>query len=230
MTALTIEQFKAALPDKVKKSIHPDLIDKINQTFSNPEMFEQYRDNLLSYANVMADGRFKITNYIDAVKYVGFKLMGKTNFDAFSLTFPDKIQRWTAQGVEPKDMASYVTAYNKSKLVNLIMEQSLIPSWVLNQDLYQRALNTQAELMISAKSEMVRTTAANSILTQLKQPETQKVELNVGIKKDSSIDALRQATLALAQQQQMMIHSGEQNAQQIAHSQLIIEGEVVDED
>lgn len=225
MTALTVEQFKSALPDKVKKSVNQELIDQINTTLSDPDMYEAYRDNLLSYTKVMSDGRFKVTDYISAVKYVSHKLMGSTNIDAYSKTFPDKIARFTAQGVLPKDIASYVTAYNKSKLVNLIMEQTLIPSYVLNQDLYQKALNVQAELMVSAKSEKVRSDAANSLLTHLKMPETQKVELEIGVKEDSAISALRATTMELARQQRMMLEAGAMNAQEVAHSRLVIEGE-----
>ena len=224
MTALTVEELKAALPDRVKKSLNQELIDQINLTLAEPELYEAYRDNLLSYTKVMADGKFKIPNYIDAVKYVSHKLMGCTNIDAYSKTFPGKIARFTAQGVSSKDIASYVTAYNKSKLVNLIFEQTLIPHYVLNQDLYQRALNVQAELMVSANSEKVRSDAANSLLTHLKMPETQKVELNIGVKEDSSIDALRQATMALAREQRLMVESGAMNAQQVANTK-IIEGE-----
>lgn len=225
MTTLTVEQFRQALPDKVKKSVNQELIDQINTTLSDPDMYEAYRDNLLSYTRVMSDGRFKITDYISAVKYVSHKLMGCTNIDAYSKTFPDKIARFTAQGVAPKDIASYVTAYNKSKLVNLIMEQTLIPSYVLNQDLYQKALNVQAELMINAKSEKVRSDAANSLLTHLKMPETQKVELEIGVKEDSAIAALRATTMELARQQRMMLEAGAMNAQEVAHSRLVIEGE-----
>ena len=225
MSVLTVDQFKQALPDKVKKSVNQELIDQINTTLSDPDMYEAYRDNLLSYTRVMSDGRFKVTDYISAVKYVSHKLMGCTNIEAYSKTFPDKIARFTAQGVAPKDIASYVTAYNKSKLVNLIMEQTLIPSYVLNQDLYQRALNVQAELMVSAKSEKVRSDAANSLLTHLKMPETQKVELEIGVKEDSAISALRATTMELARQQRMMLEAGAMNAQEIAHSRLVIEGE-----
>jgi len=223
--SLTIDQFKQALPDKVKKSINQELIDQINLTLSDPDMFEQYRDNLLSYTKVMADGRFKVTDYVNAVKYVSHKLMGCTNIDAYTKTFPDKYQSFVARGVSAKDIASYVTAYNKSKLVNLIFEQTLIPSYVLNQDLYQKALNVQAELMVSAQSEKVRCDAANSLLTHLKMPETQKVELEIGVKEDSSIAALRATTMALAAQQRMMVEAGAMNAQDVAHSKLVIEGE-----
>ena len=221
---LTLDQFQLALPDKVKKSINQELIDQINNTLSDPEMFESYRDNLISYTKVMADGKFKVTQYIDAVRYVSFKLMGCTNIEAYTKTFPDKYQRFVQQGVSAKDIASYVTAYNKSKLVNLIFEQTLIPSHVLNQDLYQRALNVQADLMINAKSEKVRCDAANSLLTQLKAPEVKKVELDIGVKEDSSIAALRATTLELARQQRLMVESGAMNAQEVAHGKLIIEG------
>ena len=217
---LTIDQFKQALPDKVKKSVSQELIDQVNTTLSDPEMFEAYRDNLLSYTKVMADGRFKVSEYINAVRYVSHKLMGCTNIDAYTKTFPDKYQRFMAQGVQAKDIASYVTAYNKSKLVNLIFEQTFIPSYVLNQDLYQKALNVQAELMVTAKSEKVRADAANSLLTHLKMPEKQKVELEVSVKEDSSIAQLRTATLELARQQRLSMEAGQLNAQQVAHSRL----------
>jgi len=223
MTALTVEQFKHALPDKVKRSINQELIDQINTTLSEPELYESYRENLLSYTKVMADGRFKVDSYIYAVKYVSHKLMGCTNIEAYMKTFPDKYTRFVQQGVQAKDIASYVTAYNKSKLVNLIFEQTLIPSYVLNQDLYQKALNVQAELMVNSHSDKVRCDAANSLLTHLKMPETQKVELEIGVKEDSSIAALRQATMELARQQRLSMEAGQMNAQEVAHTKLVID-------
>ena len=221
MEPLSIDQFKLALPDKVKKSVNQELIDQINTTLSEPELFEAYRDNLLSYTKVMADGRFKVQEYLAAVKYVSHKLMGCTNIEAYSKTFPDKIHKFAQQGVAAKDIASYVTAYNKSKLVNLIFEQTLIPSYVLNQDLYQKALNVQADLMVTANSEKVRTDAANSLLTHLKMPEKQKVELDISVKEDSSINALRQATLELARAQRLAMQSGQVGVLQVAESKLV---------
>lgn len=225
MSALTIEQFKGALPDKVKKSINQELIDQINTTLSEPELYEAYRENLLSYTRVMADGRFKVDSYVFAVKYVSHKLMGCSNIEAYTKTFPEKYDRFVQQGVSGKDIASYVTAYNKSKLVNLIFEQTLIPSYVLNQDLYQKALNVQAELMVTAKSEKVRCDAANSLLTQLKMPETQKVELEIGVKEDSSIAQLRAATMELARAQRLAMESGASSAQEVADARIVLDVE-----
>ena len=225
MTVLTLETFRTALPDKVKKTINQELMDNINKTLSDPDMFETYRENLLSYASVMADGRFKMESYVSAVKYVSHKLMGASNIAAYIKTFPDKYQDFINRGIETKDIASYVTAYNKSKLVNLIMEQTLIPSYVLNQDLYQKALNVQAELMLNAKSEKVRSDAANSLLNQLKMPEVNKVQLDVNVKEDGSIAALRESTLELVRQQRLMVQAGAMNAQEVAHSKLVIDVE-----
>lgn len=222
---LTEDMFKKALPAQVKKSVNQKLIDSINTTLSDPEMREAYRENLLSYTNVLQDGKFKIESYCNAVRYVSFKLRGKSNIDAYTCTFPDKIIDFNQRGVEPKDIASYVTAYNKSKLVNLIMEQTLVPMHVLNIDLYQRALNTQADLMTNANSEKVRSDAANSILTHLKPPETKKIELDIGVKQDKTIDELRATMVDLAAQQRKMLEGGITDAKEVAHSKLLIEGE-----
>lgn len=228
MDTLTIEAFKKALPAQTRKSVNTQLLDQINQTLADPDMYDVYRENLLGFTNVLTTGKFKLPNYVKAIKYVSHKLGGRTNADSFAITFPERIQKWTQTGVSKEDMSTYISAYNKSKLVSTIMEQALVPSWLLNQDLYQKALNTQAELMVHANSEKVRSDAANSILTHLKMPETQKVELDIGVKKDSSIDALRQATMALVEEQRKAIASGSMDAKEIAHAKVVMEEREVD--
>lgn len=231
---LSVEEFKAALPATLKKSINQTLIDQINQTMADPDFYEQYRENLLSYTKVMQEGKFKVTNYLSAVKYVSYKLMGKTNMEAYTLVFPDKILRFHQQQVSDKDISSYVCAYNKSKLVNLIYEQTLIPVHVLNMDVHQKAINHLAYLMSHANSEMVQMQAAKTLVETLKPPEVQKVELDIGVKEDSAIAQLRKATMELAAAQRDQIKAGMFNAQEIAHSRVIQgetieDGEIVDE-
>ena len=53
------------------------------------------------------------------------------------------------------------------------------------------------------------------------------MELDIGVKEDSSIAQLRQATLELARQQRLSMEAGQMNAQEIAHSQ-VVRKEVVD--
>lgn len=220
---LSRQQLQDALPDKFKKTVNQELVDQINTTLADVDMYETYRDNLLSYSTVLQEGRWTIPQYVCAVKYVSHKLMGDSNLDSFIKTFPDKYQDWLIRKVSQKDISSYVSSYNKSKLVNTIYEQTLIPSWVLNQDMYQKALNTQADLMLNAKSEMVRTNAANSLLTHLKPPQTQKIELDIGMKEGSAIDALRQSTMEYVAAQKRAIESGVLTAKEAAES-TVIEG------
>lgn len=218
---VTEEQLKAALPGKLKTTISKTLIKQVNTRLNNPESWEVYKENLLSYGHVMKDGKFKIEQYIHAVKYVSFKLLGLTNKDAYKNTFPDKYQNFLLTGVSSKDIASYTSAYNKTKLVNLIYEQTLIPTHVLNAPMFQQALNTQASLMINARSEKVRSDAANSILTHLKRPEAQKVELDIGLNKDKTLDTLRATTLALMNMQKQAIQNNLLNADDVAKQKLI---------
>lgn len=223
---ITKEMLERALPRGLYQGIDTETIDHINQVLNDPEMFEYYRENLLSYVRVLKDGRFKIADYVYAVKYASHKLMGDSNKSAWCKVFPDRYQRLVANGAQEKDIAAHVTAYNKNKLVNAILEQALIPTWVLNQDLYQKALNVQAELMLTAKSEKVRSDAAAHLMNTLKPPTVAKLELDMGGKENSAIDALRQATMALVAQQQLALGSGGMSAKQVAEMQ-IIEAEVV---
>ncbi len=229
MQNITHDQLKQALPKNLRRKITPQLVDKINGIIVDPMIGESFRDNLLGFTEVMTGGKFKLSQYINAIKYVSYKLLGQSNINAWMATHPESWQRLVDEGNTKKDISSYVAAYNKTKLVNLIYEQTLVPTHILNAHLFQEALNAQATLMNHAKSEMVRTNAANSLLMHLKRPEAQKVELDIGFKEDESIQALRASTLALVEQQKKMLTAGHMNALEIAESELIIV-EAVDAD
>lgn len=70
----------------------------------------------------------------DAVTFVSYRVMGKNNKTSYQLTFPDRYTNLVARGATDKDISSFVTAYSKNILVNRIMEQSIVPSWVLNSN------------------------------------------------------------------------------------------------
>jgi hypothetical protein len=229
MDSLTIEEFKSALPSSLKRAVNQEVLDQINLKFTDPDMFEEYRNNLLGFVNVMSHGKFKMTGYIDAVKYVSHKLMNKTNLLAFSDTFPEKIAKWTAQGLEAKDINSYVSSYNGSKLIKLLYEQVVTPIWIVNQDVLQKAINVQADLMITARSEKVRSDAAAHLMTHLKPPEVAKIELNLGAKPDSSLEALRVSTAALVVAQQQALIAGQTTATQMAAAPLKVINEEYEE-
>jgi len=227
-TSLTIQQLKAAAPKGIRSSITPDLTKEINSILQDPDIRDEYRENVLSYVDVLKAGKWGFGAYISAVKYISYKLRGDTHSEAYSKTFPDRVQRFLDRGVT--DYSSWVCSYNGSKLVNEIRNRTLIPVYVLNADIHQKAINVQAQLMNTANSEKVRCDAANSLLTHLKPPETSKVEIDMNIKQDSGIEDLRAATIELAKAQRMAIEVGAQTAKGTAHSKIVIEAEVIEDE
>lgn len=218
---LTVDVLKKSLPSKYKRNVNDDLLEHINTILDHPELYDDYRNNFLTYISVIQDGKYKLDDYLNAIKYCTHKLMGESNMDSFVKTFPNRYQSMIAKGYTAKEMSAHVAMYNKNKLVNTILEQTMIPTWVLNQDLYQKAINVQADLMLNAMSEKVRSDAANSLLVHLKPPEVKKVELDVGIKQNDEIEALRNITAELAAQQRRMIEAGVITAKQNAETKLI---------
>ena len=218
---LTVDVLKKSLPSKYKRNVNDDLLEHINTILDHPELYDDYRNNFLTYISVIQDGKYKLDDYLNAIKYCTHKLMGESNMDSFVKTFPNRYQSMIAKGYTAKEMSAHVAMYNKNKLVNTILEQTMIPTWVLNQDMYQKAINVQADLMLNAMSEKVRSDAANSLLVHLKPPEVKKVELDVGIKQNDEIEALRNITAELAAQQKRMIEAGVITAKQNAETKLI---------
>lgn len=207
--SLTVDQIEQCLPAHLKTFATQELVDRINNAVSDPLIAEQIQGNYVSYTSVLKEGKFKIDDYLNAIMYVSYKLMGMTNQDAWARTFPQRYQALLASGNgSAKDISPHVHAYNKGKLVNLIMEQTLVPSWVLNQHLYQKALNVQADLMVNAVSEMVRTTAANSILTQLAKPKDAGPLVNIDMRESSGMNELKELLGQVASKQVEMVAKG----------------------
>ena len=222
---LTRAEVQRALPDTSKFTVTQQMVDHLNMIGQDPLLLENLRDNFVSYTSVLQDGRYKAEDYVTAVTYCTFKLMGMSNQDAYMHTFPKRHATLVAAGKTKKEISAYVAAYSKGKLVQAILEQSLVPVWLLNQETYQRAINVQADLMMNAQSEMVRTTAANSILTHLAKPKEVVAKISLDTTESSGMNELREAMTKLAQQQQDLIRNGV-SPKEIA-GQRIIEGEKV---
>ena len=219
MDKITLEQLKAVLPKATRRVVTEETVNTINSiTDEDGPMFAKiYRENFLSYSKAMRSGNFKTMDYMNAVKYVSYKLMEFSNIDAYMLTFPDRYERLckefaseTIEWIRDNKISPFVSIYNKNDLVNIILEQTLVPTHVLNAPLFQEALNVQAVLMTTARSEMVRSTAATSILTYCKPPELSKLEVSIGYDDEQkSVQAkLVDHIGAIALNQQKMLASG----------------------
>lgn len=205
---LTIAEVSETLPAHLKGSVTQQLVDQLNQISQDPEHVRAIRDNFISYGRVLQEGKFKLEDYLNAVAYVSYKLMGYHNKEAYERTFPQRYLGLLSAGKSEKDISAYVSAYHKNKLVTMIMEQAIIPSWVLNQDAFQQAINTQMELMVNARSEKVRSDAANSLLTHLKKPETKQVEMKFDVQDNSGLEEMKASLAKMAEMQQALIKGG----------------------
>ena len=119
-TPITKELVARALPGNLKSAATDQLADMINQISADPLIAEQIRENFLSYASVLKDGKFKVEDYLNAVAYCSYKLMGDSNQDAYFKTFPQRYANLVAAGRTPKEISAYVSAYAKGQLVNKI--------------------------------------------------------------------------------------------------------------
>lgn len=219
--------FTAVLPNQLRKSVSDELLDSINNHLVNSERREMFRDNLIGFSRVLRDGKYKLEDYVNAVKYVTFKMMGDSNKVSYIKTFPDRFQRLVDEGLNEKEISSYVAAYNKNKLVVAVYEQTLVPVHILNMDLRQKAINVMADIMLDEDvSPKVRSDTAYNLATTLAPPADNKINLEVNIGEDSAIAALRESTMALVAQQREMLVNGFVTADTVAKSGLIIEGEV----
>jgi len=219
---LTKEEFKAVLPVKFKGNLPKETMQNINDVITGDTAIkEAFRDNLIGYAHVLKEGRFTIEQYVNAVKYVCYKLMGSKNQEAWARTFPHRMARLVKLGTAEKDIAAHVAIYNKSRLVNLIYEQTIIPTHVYNADIYQKAVLEQAKIMMTAKSDKVRSDAAHSLMTQLSPPGVSKIQLDISNVGDATLDALKESTMKLVAAQKAALEAGTVTIEQIAHSEVV---------
>jgi len=218
---------KDSVPKTQRGMITPELVDKLNKMNEDPLLIGSFKENLLGYTEVLKQGKYKIEDYVNAVRYMSYKLVGKSDIDAYAAVFPERYQKLKDEGLSRSEMSPYASAYNKNKLVNAIREQTLIPSHILNAPLHQQALNEAALMMTTAKSEMARANAIGLVLQYTKAPETTKVELDVSVRQTDEIAELREVTQRLARESRLAIESGVSSAKDIAHSRVIKE-EIID--
>ena len=194
---LEIEAVKKLVPKGQRTLITQAFLDKLEASVSNPIVAETFKDNFISWLSVMQTGKYKMDDYISAVKYVSHKLLGKSNIDAYAATFPERYQRLKDEGQTQID--AYCSMYNKNKLVMQIYEQTIVPTHVLNAPLHQEALTELARMLKDPKcTGMIRVKACETILNYTKAPEIIDHKLTIGVEQQETIADLRAVTEELA--------------------------------
>ena len=223
---INIDVLKKSTPKHLRSFITDDLVDMLNNSKIDDTVIEEYKENFISYMSVLTEGKYKTTDYLNAVKYVTYKMLGRTNEEAYTATFPERYTKLSNRGVT--DISSYASAYNSNKLVVGIMQQVLVPVWITNAQLHQQAINEQFKLGTNPSvSPMARAKALDSVLTHTKAPETKQLNIDIGISQTDDLQQLQNTMKQLAEQQKDMIQKG-YSTKSIVESR-IIDVEVVDE-
>ena len=193
---MTEQEFKRCLPAALKGSMDDSVREQFNKCLEDPYTRDIMGQNLIGYTSVLQQGKFKLSSYISAVRYCTYKSMGDTNIMAYKKTFPERFTEFEDKDLPMNQINSYVTAYNKSKLVSLVYQALAIPTSILNQDVFQEAINVQRSLMLDPKvSPMVRCQSAKALMDCLKPEEVKQMELSVSVKESDTVEELRKALL-----------------------------------
>lgn len=185
------KELQQALPARLKDSLTQSSISSLLNTLNDPAEIEAMKDNFITYAHVLEGGKYKVDSYVNAIKYVTFKLMGLSNFDAYTRTFPDRYNNYISNGTPLSTIHTYVHSFNTSKLVTQLMEQSVIPTHIMYKDCFHEALFVQMALMKDTNvSDKVRSDAAAHVMNHTRPPDVKKVELDVSVKSDPVLNDL----------------------------------------
>lgn len=207
--ALTIDEVTSAVPAHLRTAITPAFVDKLNNIASDENFAEEFERNFISYAKVLQTGRFKTHDYVNAVNYVTYKLLGHSNQDAYAFTFPDRIRDMTAKGYDKKRISSFVSNYANGQLVQAIMEQTMVPAFVLHQSKFHQAIGVLAEVALDPQAlNKDRVAAADSLVRNLTPPQAKEVNINLGVAENSGMTEMKQQIAALAKQQKELIEHG----------------------
>lgn len=217
---LPIETVKKLVPKSQRGLITQDFLDKIEASVQNSLIAEEFKNNFITYLNVLSTGKYKMEDYISAVKYVSFKLLGYSNIDAYAATFPDRYERLKREGQE--QIEAFASMYNKNKLVMQIYEQTIVPTYVLNAPLHQEALNELAKMIKDPSVRgMTKVKACEAILQHTKQPEIVKGELTIGIEQQDTISELRDVVEQLAEVNRLSIARNVKSIKEVAEAKII---------
>ena len=217
---LALESVRKLVPKNQRTLITQEFIDKLEAGVNDSVVAEQFKENFVTYLNVLSKGKYKMEDYINAVKYVSFKLLGYSNINAYIATFPERYERLKAEG--QTQIEAFVSMYNKNKLVMQIYEQTIVPSYVLNAPMHQQALNTLAAMIIDDDVRgMTKVKACEAILQYTKQPDVVKGELTIGIEQSDTINDLREITENLADTYRMMLEKKGMKLKDVAEADII---------
>lgn len=215
---------KKVLPKGIGKTAADKVAEMINQAAMGMDsvMGVHFRDNCISWVKATTSAQMTAEQYINAVKFVSYKMAGDSAVVAYTKTFPDRVNRMAQEGMNNEYLASYAGIYSKGKIVTEVQALALVPTYLMYQDFFHLAVKTQVEIMTNEDiSPKVRADAANSLMTHLKQPEIKKAELDITVRETDTIGELRDVLSQLSRKQADSVLDGEYKVIDVSNHKII---------
>lgn len=221
---LNSEVIKKVLPKGIGKDNATRVTELINIAVKgmDPTLGEHFRDNCISWVGALKNLKTSTEQYINASKFVTYKLAGDSNVKAYAKTFPERVSRMANEKMSNEYLNTYANIYSRSKVVAEIYALALIPTHIMYQDYFHLAVKTQVSIMMDNKvSPKVRSDAASSLMTHLKTPEVKQAELKVTVSESDTISELRDVLAELSSKQHSDIIEGEYKVIDVSNKQII---------
>ncbi len=181
---ITLSELKDLLPKKYKNKGSDKLVKSINDLIVHSDYGDEFAEMFVTSITVLS-GRatWTIEQFINACKFLCLLSMEVSVTDAYIKVF---YERWEAKkkahpdAVE-HDMRGEAARFGHNTLVNAIRDQKQIKFHLVNQDVAQRMVAQLEWLAFNARSDVAKVSAATAVLKETRPPETQKIELEVGL-------------------------------------------------
>lgn len=188
------EDLKDFIPKNLTDREAKDIIEDINTFVEgiDEEFRETYLDNMITYSHVLANGkRYNLKGYMNAIKFVSLRTGGVTIVDSYKKTFPERVESALARGKDMDYVKNAAYMYSRGKMINDLMKQSLMPIYLMFQDVAQEAVMTLARTMRETNNPYAKIKAADSLLTHLKVPEALDVKMTIDTEDTTLVDILK---------------------------------------
>jgi hypothetical protein len=216
-----IQVLQAQLSPKQKHMITEETVEELTKLASNPDYGEEFLDMYRDHLNVLgSNSKFTSKGYMSAVKFFSLIEAGNNITEAYIIVFPERFKARVDRGQEKSDIRGEASRYNSTALVNEIRKVATIPVQLVHRHLLHEAIVEQAELMRTARSEMVRQKAGEVLIRELKPTDDHVISINVDDGAKSAISALQEATEKLVIREQQSIAAG-------VPIKTIIEGKII---
>ena len=210
---LTLDIVQSQLRPKQRHTISQETVDEIKKLSEDIDYGEEFLELYLDHLNVFKESKSQNhKQYLNALKFFSLVEGGNSLTDAYIKVFPERYEQrkkhYPPSEQKKSLMRHDANRFNNSGLVTEIKRVATIPVQLVHRHLLHEAILNQAELMRSARSEMVRQKAGATLIAELKPPEESTVNVKVDDNTASVVEQLRRAAENLAEAEYKGVRAG----------------------